>query len=688
MKKRFTTLLICAMITGGALAQLKPSAVVYEVPEGSDLPVIDGEVDAVWEYAPPNNLDKTVINEEPSLGPLGATYWQALWSDEGIWVLLTVADDAFYPWYAPEPDDPNNTWQYDKTELYFDVNDDLEDGGGPLTDWVGGGNGHYQIEPAFTEGSDNGTLMEATRPGHEGVQYAFNVNDPDYIAEYFVPFNILTDRDGARINLTQEVGFDVYIIDRDSEDGTFDNAVWANTGGADGLSTSWNSMDDCGIITFDGAEEPVPIDGITITGGDNITENNGTLQLVAVLEPVDANEGLKWSVEDGVDGGRAKIDGNGVVTGVLNGTVTVTCMSASEFVVEEVEVTISNQIVSMKDVNVIRNPNFDYVNADGTATGYGGGSSEGGAGAPLPQVIDGEAVCTPIESDENWHYQFDQSNLTALPDIDYIFSFVARADETRTFSVDFEDLASGANYNNYGISNDPRSTGRSWWDFDVTGEDIRYTFDVNFDQINDNTVQRLVFQLGLSGVVCYLDSLVLVSVADNDLIEDYIPVTWIDVSGEDEATTVALGGTLQMSAEVSPAEADYPDVKWSVMPGTGWATIDEAGVLTGDSSGTVTVIASAVDDSGIKGMREVKVSWPEGISQHSVNSLKVYPNPAVNELNVVLTKVNTVVSIYNSVGQKMDEVNVAGLEHRFDISSYAQGIYFVKTNDAIAKFIK
>ena len=105
-------------------------------------------------------------------------------------------------------------------------------------------------------------------------------------------------------------------------------------------------------------------------------------------------------------------------------------------------------------------------------------------------------------------------------------------------------------------------------------------------------------------------------------------------------------------------------------------------------TGNVMVYASATDDSGVKGMLEVFVSFPEGISQHNVDALKVYPNPAVNELNVVLTKVNTVVSIYNSVGQKMDEVNVAGLEHRFDISSYAKGIYFVKTDDSVAKFIK
>ena len=53
----------------------------------------------------------------------------------------------------------------------------------------------------------------------------------------------------------------------------------------------------------------------------------------------------------------------------------------------------------------------------------------------------------------------------------------------------------------------------------------------------------------------------------------------------------------------------------------------------------------------------------------------------MNELNVVLNAENTTVSIYNSVGQKMAQVVVSGTEYKFDISSYAAGIYFVKTRN-------
>ncbi|MGZ5486357.1 MAG: Ig-like domain-containing protein, partial [Nitrososphaeraceae archaeon] len=74
------------------------------------------------------------------------------------------------------------------------------------------------------------------------------------------------------------------------------------------------------------------------------------------------------------------------------------------------------------------------------------------------------------------------------------------------------------------------------------------------------------------------------------------PVTNITVTGAGDATTVANGESLAMSADVLPADADDSSVTWSVAPGTGTATIDATtGVLTGTGVGTVTVTATAND---------------------------------------------------------------------------------------------
>ena len=87
-----------------------------------------------------------------------------------------------------------------------------------------------------------------------------------------------------------------------------------------------------------------------------------------------------------------------------------------------------------------------------------------------------------------------------------------------------------------------------------------------------------------------------------------INVTGITVTGEGDAITVENGSTLQMSAAVLPADATDMSFAWSVVAGTGTATISEAGLLSGTGVGTVTVKATANDDSGIVGELEITVT--------------------------------------------------------------------------------
>ncbi len=75
-----------------------------------------------------------------------------------------------------------------------------------------------------------------------------------------------------------------------------------------------------------------------------------------------------------------------------------------------------------------------------------------------------------------------------------------------------------------------------------------------------------------------------------------VPVTDIIVTGAGGATTIeVVNGTLQMEAEVLPAEATNKTVTWSVTNGTGQASISGSGLLTAVADGTVTVIATSAD---------------------------------------------------------------------------------------------
>uniref|UniRef100_UPI00110CE8A2 InlB B-repeat-containing protein n=1 Tax=Paenibacillus sinopodophylli TaxID=1837342 RepID=UPI00110CE8A2 len=107
-----------------------------------------------------------------------------------------------------------------------------------------------------------------------------------------------------------------------------------------------------------------------------------------------------------------------------------------------------------------------------------------------------------------------------------------------------------------------------------------------------------------------------------------IPVETIQVSGNDAITT--KGGTLQLTAEVLPADATNKAVIWSAWNGTGSATIDESGLLTAVSDGTITVTATATDGSGIVGTKSITISGQtQSNPEKPIESITISGNDAI-----------------------------------------------------------
>jgi|GEM_PF-1449933 len=90
----------------------------------------------------------------------------------------------------------------------------------------------------------------------------------------------------------------------------------------------------------------------------------------------------------------------------------------------------------------------------------------------------------------------------------------------------------------------------------------------------------------------------------------YMPVsvTNISVGTDNSEQTVKVGDTIQMTASALPVNASDTTVTWSVDSGTGTATSDVNGLLTGETVGTVTVNATANDGSGIMGSKSITVT--------------------------------------------------------------------------------
>lgn len=504
MNKIFTlvaSLLVCTL----TYAQ-KPEAEFTRLADTA--PVLDGEIDAVWDGATQYDIGLDYTGETPTVGN---SYFKVMYADSGIFVLIYVDDDVHVPWAIQEGGDE---WTYDKTEVYFDVNDgNLVDGNGSSA-----GSGHYQFAPGFDADDLEGGVRE------EGnFMWAIKVTEPTYVQEYFIPFSSLIDENSLVLSQFAEFGFDVYVCDRDGngDAGSRQRKVWSNIGT---ISENYGNMDDAGLATFLDPSDQVYVDEIILSASaSTIDVNNGTVEITAEIDPADATvKELQWIMEPK---GIVSIDG-GVVTAIRNGEVTIMASSTDGGYIDSnpVTITISNQILTMDEANVISNGNFD--NEDDAFEGWGGWTdgdpnvglegvegwsmSEGWAAMPTIEATDGAA----------WHYQFNQAGLDADPDVEYTLQFKAYASEARPAVVDFEDIEANG-HNRYGASTDPRAAeGRSEWLFDVTTDPMWFTFDVVFDQIEENTVQKLQYMLSNHTSTFYLDSVYLIKTSELDIIEE------------------------------------------------------------------------------------------------------------------------------------------------------------------------
>lgn len=96
-----------------------------------------------------------------------------------------------------------------------------------------------------------------------------------------------------------------------------------------------------------------------------------------------------------------------------------------------------------------------------------------------------------------------------------------------------------------------------------------------------------------------------------------ILVTSIEVTSS--VASVVKSQTLQMSVTIGPELAFDKTVTWSVESGTGEATIDQTGLLTGTQPGKVTVKATATDGSDVYGTKQVQI-LPLSVSKITVSS--------------------------------------------------------------------
>lgn len=151
----------------------------------------------------------------------------------------------------------------------------------------------------------------------------------------------------------------------------------------------------------------------------------------------------------------------------------------------------------------------------------------------------------------------------------------------------------------------------------------------------------------------------------------------ITVEGEGGVDTIdVMGGTLQMTAMISPDNADDTTFMWSVNDDA-LATIDANGLLTAKANGTVTVTATANDAGGVTGSADITLTNQRsvGIVNELMTSLKVYPNPAEKNITVDVEGTIKAINIYTLDGKVIDApVN----RNRVNVQNLVPGSYFIE----------
>jgi len=709
MKRKIFTLLFAVVFVGGLIAQDRNNPrPLYVVKKATVAPTVDGTTDAMWDTIASatielpffrNSTDPPSYLENPTLP--GENYFKVLYDDLGVYILLHSEDDVFQPGL-----ETNTSYMNDKPELYFDCNAILHNKA--VDGSTGHTAGHWQVAPEYHPDFYTGGLQ--TGRGGAGVNYAHVVDQEAVIYnwEYFMPWEFLVDAEGMAFNQADTMGFDVTLIDNDIEvDATRDRMVWSNDnytteGTAD---ESWSASDGLGYFVFEGGVAPpiTYVTAVTIGAEDNvITTDGGTLQFDAVVDPADAtNPALNWTLI----GSGAILNASHLLTAQKNGTVWVVATARDgSGVADTFEITISGQIYNLTDANLLKNAGtWDNVPDGAGHPALWEGWLDGATGSTAEMVggvYKGYSAAT-FGVGQWWHFQFLQNGNTqgwAIENgVPYIVMFDAWAESERTGYVDFED----ADYNGYtrvGVSMSPDAInpsggdiGRAGWVFSMTSESKTFTYDMVGDGVQDDTRHQIGFMMSSDSGVFFLDNMYVVKVADLPVYADsigFVLTTGITVTGAAGATSInSPAGTLQMSAAVAPENANLKNVYWSVVNGTGAATIDKTGLLTAVTDGLVTVKATAFDGGSV-GTLEVTIQQV-GVKDFNARSFRMYPNPVVDVLNVDTKDLNANVAIYNSVGQKVAAMNSTNNQARFDVRGLAQGVYFVRVNNGAAeKFVK
>lgn len=415
------------------------------------------------------------------------------------------------------------------------------------------------------------------------------------------------------------------------------------------------------------SNQPIPsVESIAITTENEVAATinsaNGTLQLVATVNPVGANQLVIWSIADGAD--FASISASGVVTAMANGVTTIRATAvtdASKFDDIEVVVNIPNSVDGYCEVGVEYNvepitsvsiANLLHVTSavvDGTPA-YEDFTSI------VANLEQGKNYTLKVQGNTNGNFEHD---IRVFIDWNRDFIFDMHT-EYYTASL----LPSNGNDGveavleivvpqNAVLGQTRMRIIKDMWNVYENGEFDACT-DAYYGQVEDYTINILeeVVVIGVESVT-------------------------LTTANQVEPKITVENGTLQLLASVNPSGVSQ-EVVWSIVQGQRFGAVNQSGLVTAIANGPVIVRATAVEDTTKFAEIEIEVNSTLSLEGFDVTSLKLYPNPVVNILNISSSLEIREIQLYNLLGQSLLIKKEHSREATVDLSGIPAGSYLVK----------
>ncbi|MDO9629434.1 MAG: ice-binding family protein, partial [Acholeplasmataceae bacterium] len=372
------------------------------------------------------------------------------------------------------------------------------------------------------------------------------------------------------------------------------------------------------------SNQVIPVASVEVLTADNVSVIDvfgGTLQMNVLVLPGDAtNKSVIWSIVSGTD--SATISSEGLLTATANGSVTVKAAAASNALVYGTKViTISNQEVAVVSVEVLTAENVSVIDVFG-------GTLQMNV-LVLPGNATDKSVLWSVEDGTGKATISSSGLLTAVANGTVMVKVTSASNAlifgTKEITISNQDiLATSIDIQSAGDALVITTFGGTL-QFTATVLPLDATNKSVIWSVTNGTGTATISVDGLLSAVTNGTVTVKAASATDPLIFDEMIITLsnqevlvasITVAGYEGSSMInTFGGTLQMIATVLPLNAENKLVVWSVLNGTGEATISSNGLLTAVSNGTVTVTATSVENNQIFGSLEVMISNQEVLVQ-------------------------------------------------------------------------